>query len=347
MTEKKIGLGLVAAVGVAAFVAGGAATYLVNRLAGDAPVAVVEEAVIDAPAAEESVAPAEAVEPDATAEPAAETAPDGVVIATVNGADIYRSELMEAFEQLPPDATQLGIDYIYQPLLDQLINTKLLEVEANNNLPADDPELVKRAAEMRGQVMVQIYFQRQIDIMVSDEKLDGKYQQYLAENPPQEEVHARHILLATEEEALAVLALIQSGMDFAEAAKAHSTGPSGPTGGDLGYFTKERMVAPFADAAFAMKAGDVSSAPVKTDFGWHVIKVEDRRSQPQTPFAEMRDELAEELTREVAADMIASLRENAEVETFDIDGNPLPENGEAAPGEAGATEGGEGTGQQQ
>lgn len=341
MTEKKIGLGLVAAVGIAAFVAGAAATYLVNRLAGDAPMAVVEEVVIDDPAVETPAEPAEVAE--AEAKPAAGPAPDDVVVATVNGNEIYRSELMEAFEQLPQDATQLGIDFVYQPLLEQLVNTRLLEVEAESNMAADDAELAERVADIRGQVMVQIYFQRQMDARVTDEKLDSRYQQYLAENPPQEEVHARHILLETEEKATEILMLVQGGLDFAEAAKAHSTGPSGPAGGDLGYFTKDRMVAPFADAAFAMQAGEVSKAPVKTDFGWHIIKVEDRRSQPQTPFEEMRDQLAEELTREVASDMIAELRASAEVEIFDIDGNPLPEDGgAAAPGEDG-----EGAGQQQ
>lgn len=339
MTEKKIGLGLVAAVGVAAFVAGGAATYLVNRLAGDAPIVAPEAS---APEASVPAGPADTAEAESKVEPATEPAPGDIVVATVNGHDIYRSELMETFEQLPPEAAQLGIDFVYQPLLEQLINTRLLEIEAGINMPADDPELAERVADIRGQIMVQIYFQRQIDERVTDEKLDGRYQQYLAENPPQEEVHARHILLETEEKALEALALVQGGMDFAEAAKAYSTGPSGPTGGDLSYFTRDRMVAPFADAAFALQAGEVSSAPVKTDFGWHVIKVEDRRSQPQPPFEEMRDQFAEELTRDVAADMIAALRENAEVETFDVDGNPLPESGDAAAGE-----GGEGSGQQQ
>lgn len=339
MTEKKIGLGLVAAVGLAAFVAGGAATYLVNRLAVGASMPVPEMAE---PAPDE---PAAVVETEAPAEPVAEPAPDDIVIATVNGEDVYRSELMTAFEQLPPEATQLGIEFVYQPLLEQLINTRLLEVEARDNMPADDAELSGRVDEVRDQIMVQIYFQRQIDAQVTDEKLDGRYQQYLAENPPQEEVQARHILLETEEKAKEVLILVQGGLDFAEAAKAHSTGPSGPAGGDLGYFTKDRMVAPFADAAFAMQAGDVSKAPVKTDFGWHIIKVEDRRSQPQPAFEEMRDQLSEELTREVATDLIAGLRESAEVETFDIDGNPLPEEGAAAPGAEG--EGAEGAGQQQ
>ena len=122
-----------------------------------------------------------------------------------------------------------------------------------------------------------------------------------------------------------MLTEVQGGKDFAEAAKEHSTGPSGPNGGDLGYFTHDQMVKPFADAAFAMDAGAVSEAPVKTDFGWHIIKVEDRRQQPQPGFDEMRDQLAEEATQEIATTMLSELREGATIETFDIDGNPMPE----------------------
>ena len=136
--------------------------------------------------------------------------------------------------------------------------------------------------------------------------------------------------METEEKANEVLAEVQGGKEFAEAAKEHSTGPSGPNGGDLGFFTLDQMVKPFADEAFAMEIGAVSAAPVKTDFGWHIIKVEDRRQQPQASLDDMREQLTQEATQEIAATMMTTLREGAEIATFDIDGNP-PTPEEAAP----------------
>ena len=147
------------------------------------------------------------------------------------------------------------------------------------------------------------------------------YDETVASQPPVEEVHARHILVATEDEAKAVAEEIAAGADFAETAKARSTGPSGPRGGDLGWFAKGAMVPEFADAAFALKPGEVS-APVQTQFGWHVIKLEDRRVKPAPTFEEMREELTQQLQTKAAEAAVLAARESAEVER--------PENAPAA-----------------
>ena len=261
----------------------------------------------------------------------AEAAKDEVVIARVNGENVYRSDYEEAFAQLPPQAQQMGSDVIYPLLLDRLVDEKLIGIAADKAISADDAEVAKQMAALRKRIVMQVYFQREIEAKLTDEVLQQRYEQWKEANPPASEVHARHILLETEEKAKEVLAEVQGGKDFAEAAKEHSTGPSGPNGGDLGFFTHDQMVTPFADAAFAMEPGTVSEAPVKTDFGWHVIKVEERRDQPQPGFDEMRGQLAEQATQEIATEMLAALREGAEVETFDIDGNPMPAAGEEPP----------------
>ena len=266
-------------------------------------------------------------QPDAIAqtESKPESKEDGVVIAKVNGENVYRSDYEEALSQLPPQAQQMGPDVIYPLLLDRLVDEKLITSAAAKAVPADDPEVEKQMAALRKRVLMQVYFQREVEAKLTEEVLQQRYEDWKAANPAASEVHARHILLETEEKAKEVLAEVQGGKDFAEAAKEHSTGPSGPNGGDLGYFTHDQMVKPFADAAFAMDAGAVSEAPVKTDFGWHIIKVEDRRQQPQPGFDEMRDQLAEEATQEIATTMLSELREGATIETFDIDGNPMLE----------------------
>jgi peptidyl-prolyl cis-trans isomerase C len=257
-----------------------------------------------------------------------------IVIATVNGENIYRGALEDAYAQLPPQAQQMGMETIYPLLLDRMVDEKLIGVAASKAIPADDPDVEMQMAALRERVVMQIYFEREIESKLTDEMLQQRYDQWKEANPSASEVHARHILLETEEKAKEVLAEVQGGKDFAEAAKEHSTGPSGPNGGDLGFFTQDQMVKPFADEAFAMEIGAVSAAPVKTDFGWHIIKVEDRRQQPQAGFDEMREQLTQEATQEIAAEMMVTLREEAEIATFDIDGNPLPVEEEAPAAEA-------------
>lgn len=276
-------------------------------------------------------------------QPAAVAQTEGeVVIATVNGENIYRGDFDDAYAQLPPQAQQMGAETIYPLLLERMVDEKLIGIAAGMAIPADDPEVEKQLAELRERIVMQIYFEREINAKLTDEVLQQRYDLWKEANPAASEVHARHILLETEEKAKQVLAELQGGKDFADAAKEHSTGPSGPSGGDLGFFTHDQMVKPFADAAFAMEPGQVSAGPVKTDFGWHVIKVEDRREQAQPALEEMKDQLSQEATQEIAAEMMAGFREGAEIVTFDIDGNPMPaeEEAPAAEGEQPA-EGGE------
>lgn len=288
--------------------------------------------------------PAAVAQTEATA-PQTEAAvqPEGeVVIATVNGEKIYRGEFEAAFSQLPAQAQQMGMETIFPLLLDRMVDEKLIGIAAAKAIPADDPEVEKQMAALRERIVMQVYFEREVNAKLTDEVLRQRYDQWKEANPGASEVHARHILLETEEKAKEVLAELQGGKDFAEAAKEHSTGPSGPSGGDLGFFTQDQMVKPFADAAFAMEPGAVSAEPVKTDFGWHIIKVEERRQQPQPGFDEMKDQLSQEATQEIAAEMMSGLRVGAEIVTFDIEGNPVPaeEEAPAAEGEQPA-EGGE------
>jgi len=274
-------------------------------------------------------------------QPAAVAQTEGeVVIATVNGENIYRREFEDAYAQLPPQAQQMGMEAILPLLLERMVDEKLIGIAAGKAIPADDPEVEKQMAELRERIVMQVYFEREINAKLTDEVLRQRYDQWKEANPTPSEVHARHILLETEEKAKEVLAEVQGGKEFAAAAQEHSTGPSGPNGGDLGFFTPDQMVKPFADAAFAMEPGQVSAEPVKTDFGWHIIKVEDRREQAQPGFEEMKDQLSQEATQEIAAEMMAGFREGAEIETFDIDGNPLPaeEAALAAAGEQPAAE---------
>lgn len=257
---------------------------------------------------------------------------DDVVIARVDGRPIYRSVFNAALGKLSPQARQYGMATIYPVLLERLVDERLLAAVAVREIPADDPELTKQVRRLTESAVTQIYFSRTIDAAVTEETIRESYENSVAEFSPTEQVSARHILLETEEKAIEVLVIVQGGADFAETAKQHSTGPSASDGGDLGYFKRDQMVAPFADAAFALQPGEVAPAPVQSEFGWHIIKVEGRRQTEPPSFEEKREEISSGLSREVAVALLDDLRGKAEIEKFDLQGKTLPAEPEAPAG---------------
>jgi peptidyl-prolyl cis-trans isomerase C len=162
-----------------------------------------------------------------------------------------------------------------------------------------------------------------IESKLSPELLKERYDAFVANNPPREEAHARHILLEKEVDATNLIAHLDGGMDFAEAAKKYSTGPSASKGGDLGYFGRGDMVKPFSDAAFAMKKGEYTKKPVKTKFGWHVIKVEDLRKVEAPTFEALKPRLVQQAGQGLATQAMSDLVSGAKVERFALDGSPL------------------------
>ena len=153
---------------------------------------------------------------------------------------------------------------------------------------------------------------------MTDDAVKARYDRFLKENPPLDEVRARHILVETEEQARAVIVRVGKGEDFARLAQELSTGPSGKVGGDLGYFTREKMVPEFSAAAFEMRPGDVTKSPVKTQFGWHVIK---SRGPPHPGSAELRPgrgpQMREQVQeRQLTQEYVSELREKAKVENL-------------------------------
>ena len=159
---------------------------------------------------------------------------------------------------------------------------------------------------------------------VDDKALEARYQQFLKDNPQQEEVRARHILVASEAVAKEIIADLKKGGDFAALAKAKSTDGSAKEGGDLGFFTREDMVPEFSEAAFALKPNEFTQEPVKSQFGWHVIKLEQRRQTAAPALADVRDQLTSEMSQEMITKIVEDLRKGAKIEKFDIEGKPLP-----------------------
>ncbi|MEQ8666109.1 MAG: peptidylprolyl isomerase [Rhodospirillales bacterium] len=253
----------------------------------------------------------------------AEESVDDIVVATVNGAPVYLSEVEAVARGLPEQYRQLPMESLYPHLLDRLVRMHVLANEGRR-LDLQETESFKlQLAAAERQILEQATVESMLDTRLTEEALLERYQAFAEEFEGQTEVHARHILVEDEATAVAIIAELDGGADFAELAKEKSTGPSGPSGGDLGYFGRGQMVQPFEAAAFALDAGQHSPSPVETQFGWHVIKVEETRATPVPPFTEIADQLRGELVRELEDSYVSELKSAAEIELFDPQGNPL------------------------
>ena len=244
------------------------------------------------------------------------------VVAVVNGSDVHLSELADFARQIPPQMGQPP----YEALLEIVINNELVYEAAKKEKLESDPEVKAAIKKIEMQVLAQVYMQKKVRPAVTEEAIKARYDQAVKDFVPTEEVHARHSLVATEEAARAVIADLGRGQDFAELAKTRSTDKgSGANGGDLGYFTQKDMVPEFTAAAFAMRPGEVSSIPVKTSFGYHVIKVEDKRMATIPPYEQAKPAIAQQIADSIRQKAVMDLREKAKIKRFGPDGSPLPE----------------------
>lgn len=237
------------------------------------------------------------------------------VIATVNGEDITLGHLMVAYATLPDQYRQLPTGVLFDGILDQLIQQTALAQNHDGDLPRyvalslDNERRSLIAADTLEQVMADA---------ASDEDIETAYNEKYASFDEQE-FDASHILVETEAEAHAVVEELNAGADFAETAKAKSTGPSGPRGGALGWFSKGMMVPEFEEVVVGMEPGAISE-PVQTQFGWHVIRLNDRRTKSAPPMEEVREELAGEIRKSAADAYVEGLVAGANVERPALDG---------------------------
>lgn len=248
------------------------------------------------------------------ATPSAAPVPPETVVAKVNGAPVTAGDLAIAGED--PALSLPGVDDTQKKhlLIDYMVDLKVGAQAAEAAKIGDSPEFQRKLAYFKDKLLLDDYLEREAKKAVTPEAAKALYDQTVTAMKPEEEVHARHILVDNEEEARKIAARIKGGEDFSKIAAEVSKDPgSKAEGGDLGWFTKERMVAPFAEAAFKMPVGQVSD-PVKTQFGWHVIKVEEKRTKPIPTFAEMKDQVDQYLTRKSQQDLILKLRESAKIE---------------------------------
>ena len=238
------------------------------------------------------------------------------VIARVNGVDITQGDLALAEEDMGADMPATSPEAKRENLISYLADIIMVTQAADKKNLGDDPDFKRRLAFLRNKLLMGYELQREAKTALTDEALHQTYDEALRSMAGQEEVRARHILVDDETEAKSVLEQLKSGADFAALAKEKSKDPGAAEGGDLGYFTKDQMVPEFADVAFKMYPGQLSN-PVKTQFGWHVIKVEDRRTKQPPEFDKVKDQIEAYLARKAQTDFITKLRQSAKVERLD------------------------------
>lgn len=253
---------------------------------------------------------------------AATSDPATTVVAVVDGEKITLAELLSVKATLPEQYRDAPLELLYVNLLDQVVERRILTLAAVATGVAEDPEVKLRLARARESVLLEAYITEAISPELTDEKLRERYQTDFASGGGDEEVHALHILVDSEAAAADVRREIEGGADFADMAKKHSKGPSGPRGGDLGFFRRKDMVPEFSEAAFALQPGQISQ-PVKTQFGWHIITVVERRTAPPPSFEEVADTLRKQAARDAVTKLVADLRSKSKVQLFNPDGTPI------------------------
>ncbi len=248
---------------------------------------------------------------------AAETKPDAdTIVATVNGEEITLGHMIVAHAALPQQYQQLPDKVLYDAILDQLVQQSLLKQSRGNNVPkhvALALENEKRsllAADMLEEIM---------STVTTETAIQAAYDTKYADGFGGEEFNASHILVESEDQAKAIKAELDNGADFAATAKEKSTGPSGPGGGSLGWFGKGAMVPEFEEAVLKLKPGQVSE-PVQTQFGWHVLILNDKRKSKAPELAQVQEELASEIQQEAIDARIAELTKAGKIDRIQIDG---------------------------
>jgi peptidyl-prolyl cis-trans isomerase C len=247
-----------------------------------------------------------------------------MVVARVDGTELHLSDVEAAQQSLPPQAQKLPLDRIYPVLLDRMVDGVLVTEAGRKEHLGQDPDVQGRLKRYEDRLIQEAYLSRAIKSAETDDRLKARYETFIKEKTGQDEVHARHILVKTEAEAKSIISELDNGADFAELAKKYSTDPGASSGGDLGYFGRGNMVKEFADAAFALPQGQYTKTPVKSEFGWHVIKAEDHRAGKPPSFEEARQEVGQLVAHDVVEAKLKELRSVAKIETFGLDGKPLP-----------------------
>lgn len=245
------------------------------------------------------------------------------VVANVNGQKFTYSQVMEAKANLPKQYQSAPEDKIFPVLLNQIVDTYLIEKAAVAGGLENKPEVKKAIEKAKEGIIAQAFLLDKVKDVITDKSIQDKYNEVIKNFPQEKEVHLRHILADNKETAQSVIKALKNGTDFKKLASTKSKDGTAKDGGDLGFFRKSELPQELATEAFALKPGTYSQEPVKTDFGWHVLMVEQIRDAVPPKFEDIKDELKGLMTQEAVVGVVKDLRSKAKIELFDKEGKPL------------------------
>jgi peptidyl-prolyl cis-trans isomerase C len=252
--------------------------------------------------------------------PAAGTDP---VIGSVDGKLIYLSDLTRVTATLPEQMRNVPFDSVLPVLLDRLIDHQALTMTARRAGLDRKPEIQREMQAAADRVLEQAWLGLVTPSQVTDAAIEARFNREYANRPATDEVHARHILVGSEDDAKGLLEQLKGGADFAAIARAISKDPDGKQGGDLGFFRRDQVWPGFADVAFALQPGQVGPVPIHNEFGWHVVKVEERRLVAPPTLSEVREKIRQELTTQAVQAAIADARGQMIIHKFNLDGSEI------------------------
>lgn len=236
------------------------------------------------------------------------------IVANVNNEDISLETMIHAMNELPPEIQSQPFMSYYEDLLERVIDIKLFAQEGKKMKLDEEPSVRAAIDFVIEKVLMQAFLSKYVQENIKEENIKASYNNFIADETSREEIKASHILMDTESEAIDVINMLNNGDDFAELAKNKSTGPSGPSGGDLGWFKRGQMVPPFEKAAFSLNKNEITQLPVQTQFGWHVIKIFDKRIPEAPSYENMKSKLIQDLERKIVSKKIQDLRNDALIE---------------------------------
>ena len=256
---------------------------------------------------------------------AAQPSPDASnpIVANVDGHPIMLSEVGKALQSLPPSIRTLPFEKLYPVLVDRLIDHQALVMLAQRNGIDAKPEVRQEIQAATNRILEGAWLAQVAEPKVTEEAIRARYNKLYARQTAVDEVHARHILVATEAEARAIIADLKQGADFATTAKVASKDADADRGGDLGYFRRDQVWPGLADAAFSLQPGQVWPEPLHNEFGWHVLKVEGKRTVAPPTYEQARDQIRQDLLVEAVRQATEDARNQLIIRRYNIDGTAM------------------------
>jgi peptidyl-prolyl cis-trans isomerase C len=245
------------------------------------------------------------------------------MVANVEGHPIYLSELGDTVQMLPEQMRRLPFEVVYPMLLDRMIDREALVLLARHEKVDDDPKVKRQIDAATARVLESALLERVAGSQATEPEVRARYQRDYGSQPTVEEVHVRHILVGSEDEAKRLIAQLNQGADFATLARRFSKDPDGMRGGDLGFFRRDQVWQGFADLAFSLQPGQLAQTPIANEFGWHVVQTIERRRVPPPTLDQMRDTIRKQLLREAVQRLVVQARDGLNVTKFNMDGSAV------------------------